>query len=45
MGDALLIGASVAALGALIVLAWLPSRARSSEDRPEDLQPVPMEGS
>jgi hypothetical protein len=48
MGDALLIGASAAALGVLIVLAWLPSRARSSgttEDRSEDLQPVAVEGS
>jgi EmrB/QacA subfamily drug resistance transporter len=48
MGDALLIAASVAAFGTLIVLAWLPSRSRPSEateDRLEDLQAVPMEGS
>jgi hypothetical protein len=48
MGDALVIGASVAAIGALIVLAWLPARARPSEvteDRLEELKPVQMEGS
>jgi EmrB/QacA subfamily drug resistance transporter len=48
MGDALLIGASVAAAGALIVLAWLPARARPgevTESRLEDLKPVQMEGS
>jgi EmrB/QacA subfamily drug resistance transporter len=48
MGDALVIGASVAAVGALIVLAWLPARARGgeiTEDRLEELKPVQMEGS
>jgi EmrB/QacA subfamily drug resistance transporter len=48
MGDALVIAASVAAVGALIVLAWLPARARPgeiTEDRLEELKPVQMEGS
>jgi EmrB/QacA subfamily drug resistance transporter len=48
MGDALLIAVSVLAFGALIVLAWLPSRSGPGEvapDRLEEQQPVPAEGS
>jgi EmrB/QacA subfamily drug resistance transporter len=45
MGDALLVGASAAALGAVIVLAWLPARAKRTEIAREDLQPVTVEGS
>ena len=46
MGDALLIGAAVAAFGALVALSWLPSRPpEATEDRREELQPVAVEGS
>lgn len=48
MGDALLIAISVVAFGALIVVAWLPSRSRPSEIAPdwlEELEPTPTEGS
>ncbi len=46
MGDALLIGASVAAFGAVVALSWLPSRPTEvAGDRREELQPVAVEGS
>ena len=45
MGDALLIGASIAVLGAVIVLSWLPARpAETDVAAIEDLQPVPVKG-
>jgi hypothetical protein len=46
MGDALLIGAAVAAFGAVVALSWLPSRPTEvTGDRREELQPVAVEGS
>jgi hypothetical protein len=40
MGDALVIGAAIIAVGAVIVVAWLPSRPRPSADAEDSLDIV-----
>ena len=43
MGDAVLVGSAVAALGALLVLLFLPARARQRADGPGEIQPAQPE--
>jgi hypothetical protein len=40
MGDALLVGAAVAALGAILVLLFLPARARRQDEAPSEAMPA-----
>jgi EmrB/QacA subfamily drug resistance transporter len=40
MGDALLVGAAVAAVGAILVLLFLPARARRQDETPTEVTPA-----
>jgi hypothetical protein len=41
MGDAVLLGAGIAALGALLVLLFLPSRAGARAEAPQEVETAP----
>jgi EmrB/QacA subfamily drug resistance transporter len=43
MGDAMLVGAGVAAVGALLVLLFLPARARRRDEAPGEVEPAQPE--